>query len=310
MGIGNMRTGFGGYGQVRSPVQTFVASGSIFDKATGITASGSTGALPKVPLTDDERTEVIVERDRLLNQVVPESEEQAEQARRAANMTYQRRQQLWSEREQARAELNAHKVRGGFNYQSDLVEELRLQARVNELSGYIQDAARMIRELQAQAADAENRAARARQRAQRINKLLDDDRDYQQQSFVQQQSESEEQAQQREALIQAVTAEVAANPEAVVQRAYFGDLRESPHRALYLRIAEDLQPGVTDKVLLSAREGMTPEQYDVLVKEAQADLDKLTCQVSRLAKRNQQLVRNVAVGAAVVGAAYFLFRGR
>ena len=305
MGIGNMRAGFGGYGQG----QAFVASGSIFDRVAGIATSGSTGSLPKVPLTDAERTEIITERDRLLNQVVPESEEQAKQARRAANMTYQRRQQLVAERVAVQRDFDTFKVRP-YHYDADTRARDGLQARLIELTDDIQDAARMIRELQAQAADAENRAARARQRAQRINKLLDDDRDYQQRSFAQQQSESEEQAQQREALIQTVTAEVAANPEAVVQRAYFGDLRESPHRALYLQIAEDLQPGVTDKVLLSAKQGMTPEQYDVLVQEAQADLDKLTGQVTRLAQRNQQLVRNVAVGAAVVGAAYFLFRGR
>ena len=304
MGIGNMRTGFGGYGQG----QAFVASGSIFDRVAGIATSGSTGSLPKVPLTDAERTEIITERDRLLNQVVPESEEQAKQARRAANMTYQRRQQLVVEREQKRQELATYPS-GALSFSKQQAYYV-LRDEIDTLTGYIQDAARMIRELQAQAADAENRAARARQRAQRINKLLDDDRDYQQRSFAQQQSESEEQAQQREALIQQVTAEVAANPESIVQRAYFGDLRESPHRALYLRIAEDLQPGVTDKVLLSAKQGMTPEQYDVLVQEAQADLDKLTGQVTRLAQRNQQLVRNVAVGAAVVGAAYFLLRGR
>lgn len=298
---------------------TMLGQNGVLRRST--TPQVSTFKLPQVPLTADEKTAAINERARLLTVVVPEAQQAVTAANAAIRANVTGRDRLLRQRAQVEADLKSRQSAMQFgtaaNKRALQTEITALSRTLADIDSQIQQAGWDIATANSEIKTQNARITEANRVAQQISGLLDDDAAYKQQQADSKSKMQAKSASEREAMIQQITTEVAADPVAAVQRVLFGDLRGSQWADVYLSIAEDIQPGVTARVQQLAQAGMTEEQYATLVEQGQARVQGLQQQAAAMARKRVDtnmaygvfrfVVAAIAIGA---GSSYLFGRSR
>lgn len=266
-------------------------------------------ALPVLPLTPEERAWLVTERDRLTRVAIPDIQVKLRSypnASRAAQRGYNQARDARVRLEREQRTLQSKMNRGPAE-----------NRRLGELTALVDDANELeqarkkvldalVREYQSWQDD----LAEAQARLQQVSALIEADAKAATSAATRQGEQALSEAEANTQELNRIAMEVAQDPEAAVQRALYGDLRGTPQAATYLQFAEDVSPGVVDRVTTALRAGMAPDQFQQLMVDAQGAVKQARAQVAGLKARQQKMLRNAGIAVVTLGAGYLLLRRR